>query len=188
MPPKKQAEENIQRFATLDELTKANIETITRIEAAAHEARSTSDVVAVFIGNVCGQPAFVVTQAAIVIAWICWNAMAPSNLYKPDPPPYTYLTLALGVEAILLSTFVLISQNRQQHIADRRNHLDLQINMLAEQETSQMLSMLKQIMAHLDMPISPGAEVLGETTNPERMAEQLGEALDSSSGDDKSEG
>lgn len=187
MPIKKQAVEDVQRFATLDELTKANIETITRIEAAAHEARSTSDVIAVFIGNVCGQPGFVVMQALLVVIWIAWNVLGPQRMLRPDPPPFSYLTLALGVEAILLSTFVLISQNRQQHVADRRNHLDLQINMLAEQETSQMLSMLKQIMTHLDMPISPGVEVLGETTNPERMAEQLGEALDASSGDDKTE-
>jgi len=177
----------VQRFATLDELTQANIETIARIENAAHEARSTSDVVAGFIGKVCGQIGFVLTQATFIVAWIAWNSYAVSGGLRPDPPPFTYLGLFLGAEAIFLSSFVLISQNRQQHVADRRNHLDLQINMLAEQETSQMLSMLKHIMRHLDMPETPGINVLNEPTNPERMAEQLGEALSPTTQDELAE-
>ncbi len=183
---KKSVEPELQRFATLDELTQANIETIARIENAAHEARSTPDVIAVFVGNICGQPGFVLAQGVFIIAWILWNSNT-SPQFRPDPAPFTYLGLGMGIEAILLSTFVLISQNRQQHIADRRNHLELQINLLAEQETSQMLSMLKQIMGHLNMPVAPGMDVLGETTNPERMAEQLEQALDSSSPSEVSE-
>jgi uncharacterized membrane protein len=45
-----------------------------------------------------------------------------------DPFPFTFLTLVVSLEAIFLSTFILISQNHDTRISERRNHLDLQIN------------------------------------------------------------
>src|SRR5262245_45669196 len=62
-----------------------------------------------------------------------------------DPYPFTFLTMVVSLEAIFLSIFVLISQNRMAHQADRRAHLDLQINLLAEQENTMMLRMLEQL-------------------------------------------
>ena len=53
--------------------------------------------------------------------------------------------MVVSLEAIFLSIFVLISQNRMAHQADRRAHLDLQINLLAEQENTMMLRMLENL-------------------------------------------
>jgi uncharacterized membrane protein len=61
-----------------------------------------------------------------------------------DPFPFTFLTLIVSLEAIFLSTFILISQNYETRLSERRNQLDLQINLLSEQETK-MLRILERI-------------------------------------------
>ena len=66
--------------------------------------------------------------------WILINAV-PRHPHI-DPFPFTFLTLVVSLEAIFLSTFILISQNHDTKISERRNHLDLQINLLSEQENT----------------------------------------------------
>jgi hypothetical protein len=63
-----------------------------------------------------------------------------------DPYPFQFLTFVVSLEAIFLSTFILISQNRQNRISELRNHLDLQINLLSEQENSKVLAMLEALL------------------------------------------
>jgi uncharacterized membrane protein len=58
------------------------------------------------------------------------NTVLPTK--SIDPYLFSFLTLVVSLEAIFLSTFILISENRQARIDERRNHLDLQINLLAE--------------------------------------------------------
>jgi uncharacterized membrane protein len=69
-----------------------------------------------------------------------------------DPFPFTFLTFVVSLEAIFLSIFVLISQSHMIRQTERRNHLDLQINLLAEQESTHALQLLHAIAAHLEVP------------------------------------
>jgi len=55
------------------------------------------------------------------------------------------MTLVVSLEAIFLSLFIMMSQSRMQRLADERSHLDLQINLLAENETTKMLGMLRSL-------------------------------------------
>ena len=64
-----------------------------------------------------------------------------------DPFPFPFLTLLVSLEAIFLSMFVLMSQNRMSRQADKRAHLDLQIDLLAEQELTTILRMLRALAA-----------------------------------------
>src|SRR6185503_17053929 len=93
--------------------------------------------------------------------WIGWNVVAPPRLHF-DPYPFTFLTFVVSLEAIFLSTFILISQNHEELLARRRNHLDLQINLLSEQENSQIIKMLTSIQSHLKMARDPEGESLRE--------------------------
>jgi uncharacterized membrane protein len=104
-----------------------------------------------------------------------WNSLPIIKpQYRIDPPPFSYFTLVLSAEAIFLSSFILMSQNRQQRISDQRNHLDLQINMLAEQENSQMLVMMRELMIHLGMNKSEiTSEALEQPTDALRIAENI---------------
>src|SRR4029077_1517302 len=71
-------------------------------------------------------------------AWIVWNTMRPAF----DPFPYSLLNLVVALEAVFLTSVVLMKQNYMTRLADRRAHLDLQVNLLAEQELTAMLHML----------------------------------------------
>jgi uncharacterized membrane protein len=83
------------------------------------------------------------------------------------------------LEAIFLSTFILISQNRQSRIAELRNHLDLQINLLSEQENSKILAMLEALLQYHGL-VQPDPEVasLAEATAPDMLVEQIEKTLE----------
>ena len=68
-----------------------------------------------------------------------------AGLPRFDPYPFKLLCMIVSMEGVLLSTFVLIKQNRMGQRADRRNHLDLQVNLLTEQEVTKVIQMLEAI-------------------------------------------
>ena len=78
---------------------------------------------------------------------------------RVDPFPFPLLTLVLSVEAIFLSIFILMSQNRAAKVSDKRGHLDLQLNMLTEQENTKMLRMLEDIGRVVGAEFCSGPEV-----------------------------
>ena len=86
------------------------------------------------------------------------------HIIKPfDPYPFNLLALVASVEAIVLGLLILSSQNRLQHEADRRAHLNLQINMMAELEGTKVLTMLDKLCRHFDIE-SDASELLAELT------------------------
>jgi uncharacterized membrane protein len=98
-----------------------------------------------------------------------------------DPFPYVFLNLVVAIEAVFLSTFVLISQNREARHADQWAHLDLQISMLAEQENTKVLKMLQAICDRLglgDAARDKELKDLLEKTRVEELAEHLEKARD----------
>ena len=89
------------------------------------------------------------------------------------------MTLTVSLEAIL-SAFILISQNEETRVADRRNALDLQVNLLSEQENTKMLKMLAAIGKKLDITFDddPSLQALQEATRPSALARQIDRATD----------
>ena len=86
---------------------------------------------------------FVAVHGILVILWISWNVMAPAGRF--DPYPHGLLTFIVSLEGVLIATFVLIAQNRMSRQSDERDHLNLQISMLAEQEMTVMLKLLRRL-------------------------------------------
>jgi uncharacterized membrane protein len=84
----------------------------------------------------------------------------------------------VSLEAIFLSTFILISQNHETRLSERGNQLDLQINLLTEQENTKMLRMLERIAEKVGANTAddPSLQVLDQATNPERLVEQIEQA------------
>jgi uncharacterized membrane protein len=93
-----------------------------------------------------------------------------------DPFPFTFLTLIVSLEAIFLSTFILISQNYETRLSERRNQLDLQINLLSEQETK-MLRILERIAKRWAEKTDddPHLQVMEQATQPEKLVDQIEE-------------
>jgi uncharacterized membrane protein len=85
-------------------------------------------------------------------AWIAWNTgLVPG--WPIDPFPFSFLTLVVSLEAIFLTLFVLTSQNNLTRLSERRAHLDLQVNLLAEQESTKTVALLERIAQALDIPL-----------------------------------
>ena len=158
----------------LSSLTKRNVEIIAELEKSADAERSLTDRLADGISAFVGSMQFVYIHIVWFAVWIAASSLPfiPAA-WRIDPFPFTFLTFVVSLEAIFLSTFILISQNHEEHIARRRNHLDLQINLLSEQENSQMLKMLDAIHRHLQIGCDPAAQTLQEATRPEAMVAQI---------------
>jgi len=114
--------------------------------------------------------------------WIGYN-VAP--WFTPfDPFPFIFLTLVVSLEAIFLATFILISQNYDMRVSERRNQLDLQINLLAEQENTKILRMLERIARKVGAHVGddPQVRALEEATRPDTLVQQIEEAYRQDSG------
>lgn len=162
-----------KRDGSGDQLTQQNVEAILRMEEAAKGDRTRSDLVAEAVANFCGRMVFVWVHVVWFGVWIAINLFP--GIRHIDPFPFTFLTLVVSLEAIFLSTFILISQNHDTRISERRNHLDLQINLLSEQENTQMLLMLRGIAEKLGVEVTNDfhLEALSEKIQPEKLAKQI---------------
>ena len=162
-----------ERNGSSDQLTRQNVETILRLEEAAKGERTRSDLVAETIANFCGSMVFVWVHVVWFGVWVVINLFP--GIPHIDPFPFTFLTLVVSLEAIFLSTFILISQNHDTRISERRNHLDLQVNLLSEQENTQMILMLRGIAEKLGVEVTNDfhLEALSEKTKPEKLARQI---------------
>jgi len=159
--------------ASVEALTERNVKTIAELEKAAHAQQSRADRIADAITRFCGSMPFVWVHVVWFTVWIAANS---AFLSKPiDPYPYSFLTLVVSLEDIFLSTFIMISENRQGRIDERRSHLDLQINLLAEQENTKTLQLLASIAEKLgiDPTADPDVTILEQATRPDKLVEQI---------------
>jgi uncharacterized membrane protein len=113
------------------------------------------------------------------VGWIAWNTGLVSRWRPVDPFPFSFLTLVVSLEAIFLSIFVLVSQNHLTRQSERRAHLDLQINLLAEQESTKTVALLERIAAHLHVPLptDPAEHELAAPTDIRDVVTLLDRAL-----------
>ena len=111
---------------TVEDLTKQNVHTIVELEETAKANRDKTDRMADAIAEFCGSFTFVWVHLIWFVAWIVINLIP--GLPKFDPYPFTFLTLVVSLEAIFLSTFILISQNHDARISERRNQWQLVTN------------------------------------------------------------
>ncbi len=158
---------------TVEALTELNVRAILQLERSARANLPPAVRVANSVASFCGTIHFIWLHVAWFGSWIVFNAWPGMPHF--DPFPFTFLTLVVSLEAIFLATFILISQNEETRVTERRNALDLQINLLTEQENTKMLRMLDAIAAKLgvDMEDDPTLSVLEQSTRPEQLAEQI---------------
>ena len=163
--------------ASVEELTAENVKAIAELDRKARSQDSRADRMAGRITRFCGSMAFVWVHVVWFTLWILGNTVLPFKAL--DPYPFSFLTLVVSLEAIFLSTFIMISENRQERIDERRNHLDLQINLLAEQENTKMLELLEKIAAKVgvDAGHDPSVTILEQATRPEKLLEQIEESV-----------
>jgi uncharacterized membrane protein len=120
-----------------------------------------------------GSMSFVYIHLLLFGLWIIWN-LGWLGLKEFDPS-FVVLAMFASVEAIFLSTFVLISQNRMNAQADKRADLNLQVNLLAEHEITRLVQLVSAIAKKMDIPEShdPELDLLAKDVQPEKVLETM---------------
>lgn len=130
--------------------------------------------IAAIVTRFAGSMTFVYVHAVVFGIWVAVNSGLVTILPKWDES-FVILGTAASVEAIFLSTFVLISQNRMSAAADRRADLDLQVSLLAEHEVTRLVTLVAAIAKRMDVHTSADEEVeeLEADVAPEAVLDQL---------------
>jgi len=160
-----------------DSTSHSNIDAIIRLEEEAENAGSATEHMSESIGHFAGTLSFVVVQVVFTVAWIAINVTRAGF----DPYPFPLLAGLLAFEAVTLTAFVLIRQNRMSVRADRRNHLALQINLLSEQEATKIIQMLGRMSQQLgieDAVTDSESRAMSEDTSITGISRELREGMD----------
>ncbi len=157
------------------DIVRRNIERVLRLEEHAAQIKTWPEAATDWIGRFVGTLTFVAIHMALFIIWITLNC-GVLNLVEPfDPYPFALLSTFTSCEAVILTAFVLMSQNRMSSLAGRRDHFDLQVNLMAEQEASITIQMLDRISRKLGVTQenSDEALALSRTSTLQHLAEEL---------------
>lgn len=163
-----------------------NIRALTEVRQREEAHKPLSDRIADRVTAFAGSITFVLLHAALVGGWIVANLGLIPRVKPWDPFPFVMLAMIASVEAIFLSTFILISQNRMQHLADRRAELDVQIGLLTEHELTRAIQMLDGIATRLEAPRPPQPELeeIERDVQPEDVIREIEKAEDDADAND----
>ncbi len=182
MNRKQNGQGHIRRAETLQELTRRNIDAIHQMEDASERRRTTGEKVADAFAATIGSWSFIIAQSVLLGAWMVLNVCAWIRHW--DPYPFILLNLALSFQAAYAGPIIMMSQNRQSRLADRRNRLDLQINLLAEQENTEMLRLLRLLCEKLEIPVRKEASLnaLEQETEPSKVVREIDRSMERKDG------
>lgn len=158
------------------EAIQQNIDTIVKLEHEFLQKRSFTERVGDAIGSFAGTMWFVALHVVWFVGWVVINLRWIPFIPAFDPYPFIFLSMIVSLEGVLLSTFVLIKQNRMSRRSDERSQLDLQINLLAERESTKVLQLLARLSKRLgleDEAADAEVEQLSQNTAIEKIADDL---------------
>jgi uncharacterized membrane protein len=153
--------------------TRTNIEAVLELERDTRSDRTALERLTDVVSATASSTGFIVTHVIWFSAWVVLNIFLGQRF---DPYPFSLLTLVVSLEAILLTGFVLISQDRMTKLADRRAHLDLQVNLLAEQELTAILKVVCLIADRTGVELAgcdPHLDQLLNRTDVKALNEEL---------------
>lgn len=128
-----------------------NIGTIAEFYAQHEQQVSATQHIVEKVALFLGSPTYVVLNVLFIACWIGANTTAYDIGWKPvDDPPFFWLQGIISLNAFVISTTVLIRQNRMSRLADHHAHLDLQVNLLTDEKTSKIIQLLEELRR--DMP------------------------------------
>jgi uncharacterized membrane protein len=158
--------------ASLNDITQRNVELVAKMQRASDSHRSFGERVADLITAWVGSWTFLIVQSVLLVIWMALNILGWWRHW--DPYPFVLLNLVLSFQAAYATPILLMSQHRQGRLSERRNHLDLQINLLAEQESTEQLRLLRLLCEHAGLHVDGLSEkVYEEQTRPEEIVQQI---------------
>ena len=171
---KEEKEEHRGDNPALSNVIERNIRTIIRLRLKAARERTVQDRIADGITLFSGRMLFAYMHVVWFAVWILLNS-GRFGIAPFDPFPYGLLTMIVSLEAIFLSTFVLVSQNRMSVESEHRADLDLHIGLLTEHELTRVLQMLDAIQDKLGIENDTDSELadLEMETRPEDVLAEI---------------
>ncbi len=134
-----------------------------------------------------GRPRFLAFILVFVLLWILANDLANRLGYNTfDPPPFYWLQGMVGLSALLMTTMVLITQNRQNMVTEQRRRLDLQVNLVVEQKVTKLVELIEELRH--DLPDvqnrhDPEAEAMKEPVDPHQVLKTLNQMVKETTAD-----
>jgi uncharacterized membrane protein len=158
----------------LARVVERNVRALLARRAEEDQAKTRSERIADAVTRFAGSMTFVYIHLVIYVAWIVVNLGVVPGVPRFDPT-FVILAMEASVEAIFLSTFVLISQNRMAALADKRADLDLQVSLLSEHEITRILSMVQQIAEQMGIEEArdPELDELARDIHPEKVLDKI---------------
>lgn len=161
----------------LNSSLKRNIEALRQRRQEGEASASRQERLARAITRFSGSMRFVYVHVALYGGWIVANLGWIAGV-RPWDPTFVVLAMIASVEAIFLSTFILITQNRMAAAADRRAELDLQVSLLAEAEITKLVELVSEIAERMEVPAARAEEVeeMKKLVHPETVLDAIEEA------------
>ena len=157
----------------MSRVVQRNLEALLKRRKEEEARKSRQDSWADAVTRFTGSMTFVYLHLLLFGTWIVWNS-GLFGVWQFDPS-YVVLAMFASVEAIFLSTFVLISQNRMNVEADKRAELDLQISLLAEHEISRLAAMIHAIAKKTgaELPDEEEIDEISSEVRPEHVMDEM---------------
>ena len=149
-----------------------NIQVLAERRRRESAAASLQDRVADAVTRFSGSMAFVYAHLVVYGAWIAANLGLIPDVPQFDKS-FVILATEASVEAIFLSTFVLISQNRMARAADQRADLDLHVSLLAEHELTKLAGVVAAIAAKMGVSTDPELHEIEQDVAPEAVLDEI---------------
>jgi len=159
-----------------------NIQAVADLHKSAERRVSPQQRAIEKVTDFLGRPLFLFIILAFVVAWIAVTLLLTTfGLRDFDPPPFTWLVGILSLGALLQATMILITENRQDRMVERRTQLDLQVSLLLDEKMSKLITMvdqLRQVHPGLENGTDPQVEVLKKTVDPHQSLKTLEQLLE----------
>ena len=149
-------------------------------------SKTLGERVAEVITSFTGSLSFIWLHIVWFVLWIGLNLSGWA--FEPfDPFPFTLLTMVVSLEAIFLSAFILMAENKQGRLADQRARVDLEVDMIAEREITKLVELVVAIHQHLGIhrPADRELENMQKTTDIEHLAQVAQATAEAQNGNDK---
>ncbi len=173
---KRQAEDE-QEKTELTDIVGQNLETIVEHQLHIEQGMGQHQRSIETITRNVGRPRFLYSIMLVIVLWI--SAQGVLSLWGKaslDPPPFFWLQGGIGLTALLMTTMVLISQNRQEKHTEQRRHLDLQVALLVEQKVTKVIALVEELrrdLPNVQNRQDAQAEVMQEVLDPHAVLSAL---------------
>lgn len=143
------------------QLPVSSVQTLKSVKADADEKRSLAERFADKLTLGFGSMLFLIVNLVWFAVWMAINLEIIPRVKPFDPFPFGFLTMIVSLEAIALSIIVLMSQNRASKIADLREEVDLQVDMITEKEITKLLELVVMLVEKQGIDLSQDEELQG---------------------------